>query len=212
MPRTHRAALALLILSAAMPLHAQEAPATAPAPAPAPAARPQLIVIGAPEDAALPEGAVAVPQGTMVRLMVLNEVNTHKAKPGDTFVLRVDEDVVVDGTIVVPVGATAWGEVTAVEPNGAVGKAGTIGARLLYLEAGGERIALTGEENSKGNKGGDRVVLAMAGFGLFGLLARGSQGKLKAGHIFNGYVAERRLFDIKAAAFLPATGPMAAEQ
>ena len=198
MPRTHRAALAVLMAgAAAAPLHAQEAPPAA--------AQPQLIVVG-PEAPAAPDGALAVPEGTLVRLMVLHEVNTRKAKPGDTFVLRVDENVVVNGATVIPVGAKAWGEVTEVEPNGAVGKAGTIGARLLYVEAGGERIALSGEESSKGNKGGDRVVLAMAGFGPFGLLARGTQGKLKAGHIFNGYVAEQRLFDTKAAAFLPSAG------
>jgi len=33
------------------------------------------------------------------------------------------------------------------------------------------------------------------GFGLLGLLARGSQGKLKAGDIFNGYLAEDMAFD-----------------
>ena len=210
MPGTHRAGLALLLAAAAPPLHAQGA---APVPA---QPQPQLLVI-APDAAAAPAGTVAIPEGTLVRLMVLHEVNTRKARPGDTFVLRVDEDVVVGGTTVIPVGAKAWGEVTEVEPNGAVGKAGTIGARLLHVEAGGEKIALTGEESSKGNKGGDRVALAMTAFGPLGLLARGTQGKLKAGHIFNGYVAEQRLFDTKAAAFLPSAGeplqvqPVAAE-
>lgn len=170
--------------------------------APAPMAQPQLVVAppAAPADQA---GALLVPKDTMVRLMVLNEVNTHDAKPGSRFVLRVDENVTVNGTIVIPVGAKAWGEVTSVKPNGAVGKAGSIGARLLHVEVGDEQVALTGEETTKGNKGGDRVALAVVGFGVFGLLARGTQGKLKAGFIFNGYVARDRLFDPTAGKFLP---------
>jgi hypothetical protein len=180
----------------AAPLQAQSLPA------PAPAAEPQLVV-AAPAAPVDHPGALLVPKDTMVRLMVLNEVNTHDSKPGSRFVLRVDENVTVGGTVVIPVGARAWGEVTSVKENGAVGKAGVIGARLLHVDVGTAQVALSGEERSKGNKGGDRVVLAMAGFGLFGLLARGSQGKLKAGFIFNGYVAEDRLFDPAAGTFLP---------
>ncbi|WP_106512792.1 hypothetical protein [Allosphingosinicella deserti] len=184
-------------------------PATAPdsataAAAPASAAdavAPQLLVATprAPTDR---PGALLVPRETMVRLMVLNEVNTHKAKAGERFALRVDEAVALNGVTIIPVGAKAFGEVTEIRENGAVGKAGQIGARLLYAEVGGQRIALTGEDGSKGIKGGDRVALAMLGFGVLGLFARGSQGKLKAGHIFNGYLADDLLYDPAAAAFI----------
>ncbi|MBV8686844.1 MAG: hypothetical protein JOZ90_10735 [Alphaproteobacteria bacterium] len=199
MTRKHGAALMLAACLAA-PVQAQ--PAQAPADAPAPAAQPQLVVAPpAPPPGAA--GGLLVPKDTMVRLMVLNEVNTHDAKPGSRFVLRVDENVTVDGTVVIPVGAKAWGEVTSVKENAAGGKAGAIGARLLYVQAGDEQLALSGEERSKGSKGGDRVALAVVGFGIFGLLARGTQGKLKAGFIFNGYLAEDRLFDAAAGRFLP---------
>jgi hypothetical protein len=208
MIRTCSGAVAMLAVLAT-PLQAQ--PATSPAPpqqaqpAPAqeaPAVQPQLVV--APPAAPERPDALLVPKDTMVRLMVLNEVNTHDSRPGSRFVLRVDENVTVNGTIVIPVGAKAWGEVTSVKPNGAVGKAGSIGARLLHVDVGDEQVALTGEETTKGNKGGDRVALAVVGFGLFGLLARGTQGKLKAGFIFNGYLAQDRLFDPAAGKFLPA--------
>jgi len=187
--------LALLPLALGTPAAAQDA-------APPVASQPELVVATPPPPPDHP-GALVVPKDTMVRLMVLNEVNTHKAKPGDRFVLRVDENVTVGGATVIPVGAKAFGEVTLVDPNGAVGKAGTIGAKLLYLEVGGDRIPLNGEDQSKGSKGGDRVAMAVVGFGVFGLLARGSQGKLKAGHIFNGYLATDLLFDPAAGRLIP---------
>jgi hypothetical protein len=156
-----------------------------------------------PQPAAARPAAIVVPKDTMVRLMVLNEVNTRKAKPGDRFVLRVDAPVTVDGITVIPVGAKAWGEVTRVVGNGAAGKAGAIAARLVEVEAGGGTIPLSGEDDSRGEKGTTRVAMAAMAFGPFGLLARGTQGKLKAGHIFEGYLAEERLFD-------PATGTLVA--
>jgi hypothetical protein len=143
----------------------------------------------------------------MLRLMVLNEVNTRKAKPGDAFVLRVDEAVALNGAVIVPVGAKAWGEVTEVEPNKALGKAGSIGAKLLHLELGDTKVPLTGEENSKGNKGGGKMALAVASFGVFGLLVQGTQGKLKAGHIINGYFASDMIYDPATGALVPAESP-----
>jgi hypothetical protein len=208
MNRKSKLALALLGCCIGSAAPAQEAAA------PAAAAQPELVVAPAEPPSGHPE-AVVVPKDTMVRLMVLNEVNTHRAKPGDTFVLRVDENVSVGGTTVIPVGARATGEVTLVEANGAVGKGGTIAARLLYVDVNGQRIPLSGEDQSKGSKGGDRVALAAVAFGPFGLLARGAQGKLKAGHIFNGYLADDLLFDRATGAFIlpePAPAPLSAAQ
>ena len=170
------------------------------------APQPEVQVV-VPQPPASNPDALVVPKDTMVRLMVLNEVNTRKAKPGDRFVLRVDENVAVNGTIVIPVGARAWGEVTDSRQNGAVGKAGQISARLLYVEAGGRQIPLSGEDRSKGSKGGDRVALAVVGFGIFGLLAEGAQGKLKAGHIFNGYLAGDQFYDPRSSAFVESDAP-----
>src|SRR3712207_916855 len=99
---------------------------------PAPAAVQPELVVATPAPPADRPGAIVVAKDTMVRLMVLNEVNTNSAKPGDRFVLRVDENVVVGGATVIPVGARAYGEVTRVKSNGAVGKAGSVGAKLLY--------------------------------------------------------------------------------
>ena len=165
-----------------------------------PAAAPQPeLVVAAPAAPADHPGAIVVAKDTMVRLMVLNEVNTNSAKPGDRFVLRVDENVVVGGATVIPVGAKAYGEVTRVKSNGAVGKAGSVGAKLLYVELGEDRIPLTGESESKGRKEGGGVVMASAIWGPFGLLMKGGAGKLKAGHIFNGYIPADLLYD-------PATG------
>src|SRR4051812_4158636 len=195
--------LALLATAIGTATGAQEA---APAAA---AAQPELVVATPAPPPEYP-GAIVVSKDTMVRLMVLNEVNTNSAKPGDRFVLRVDENVVVGGTTIIPVGAKAFGEVTRIRPNGAVGKAGSVGAKLLYVELGDDHIPLTGEDESKGRKEGGGVVMASAIWGPLGLLMKGGAGKLKAGHIFNGYIAADMLYDPAAARFIvPGAGPEA---
>jgi len=189
-----KAIMGLALLAAAMGTAAAAQEASPPS-------QPELVV-ATPAPPADRPGAIVVAKDTLVRLMVLNEVNTNSAKPGDRFVLRVDENVVVGGATVIPVGAKAVGEVTRVRSNGAVGKAGAVGAKLLYVEVGADRVPLSGEGESKGRSEGGGVVMASAIWGPFGLLMKGTPGKLKAGHIFNGYIASDLLYDPAAARFI----------
>ena len=132
--------------------------------------------------------APMLPVGTPVRLMVLKEINSRTAQPGDRFKLRVDEPIYINGAPVVLVGATAWGEIASVEKNGAVGKGGRLGAKLLYLDLPSGQVPLRGDYADRGDGNGAGVVLAVVGFGLLGLLTGGDSARLKAGDTFTGYV------------------------
>src|SRR3546814_6192004 len=90
--------------------------------------------------------------------MVLNEVSTKIAKAGERFPLRVDEDVVVNGVTIIPIGARAWGEVLSAEESGIVGKSGKLAARLLYVELGDDRIEIEGETRTAGAGGPAETV------------------------------------------------------
>lgn len=126
--------------------------------------------------------------GTLIRLMVMDEVTSRYANVGDRFKLRVDESVTANGEVIVPVGTIAWGEVTGLDQSGAVGKRGQLGAKLLYLDLPTGRVPLRGEQNSRGGANTAGFVLGVLSFGLGGLLSRGGNAKLKAGAIFTGYV------------------------
>jgi hypothetical protein len=156
-------------------------------------------VIAAPAPPTSIPGGIVVEQDTLIRLMVVNEVSTRTAKPGDRFLLRVDEAVAVDGVTVIPVGAKAWGEVLQTEKSGSVGKGGKLNARLLHVEVGGQAVPISGETRTDGKKGTLQVGMAMVALGPLALLAPGNNAKLKAGDIFNAYLAADMVFD-------PATG------
>jgi hypothetical protein len=161
------------------------------------------VVVQRPAAPADTPGGIVVPQDTLIRLMVLNEVSSRRARPGDRFPLRVDAPVVVGGVTVVAAGARAWGEIVSSEASGHVGRAGSLSARLVSVEVGGEQVPLGGEASSGGEAGTLQVGIGMLALGPLALLAPGNNAKLKAGDIFNGHLPADMLFDPAAAKLRP---------
>lgn len=122
-----------------------------------------------------------VPVGTPVRLMNLVEINSRSAFIGQKFKLRVQDPVIVDGKTVIPVGTLAWGEVAAFQSNGAVGKAGKLGVKILYLDLPEGRLPLNGSSAQEGNSNATGVAVAVISFGLLGLFTAGESARLKGG-------------------------------
>jgi hypothetical protein len=133
--------------------------------------------------------AQSVPRDTPVALMVMREVSARTAKPGMRFPLETMEPIIVDGTIVVPVGAMAWGEVIDAEPAGTGGRGGRVSARLLYVEAGGRRLSLEGRASTDVRRSSRDVTALSASIGPFALLARGHDARIKAGQYVTGIVS-----------------------
>lgn len=141
---------------------------------------------------------IVIPKDTPVHLMTLTEVTTKTDMAGTKFKLRVNEDVVIDGSAVIPKGTLAWGEVTSAESSGNLGKSGRLTARLLYIELYGQRIPIEGDTSAKGKSGTAETVVAVLGLGLLGLFAKGNNAKIKAGEKSTAFVAND--FTLKLAA------------
>ncbi|EZP51361.1 hypothetical protein BW41_02792 [Sphingomonas sp. RIT328] len=120
--------------------------------------------------------------------MVLKEVNSRDSKPGERFKLRVNEAVVINGAVAIPVGALAWGEVVKAEGTGMAGEKGHLTAKLLYVETPAGRLPISGVRGAEGKANTAGVVLGVLSFGLGGLFMRGGNALLKAGDILIGYV------------------------
>ena len=156
---------------------------------------------------------VVLRQDTPVELMAVSEVNTDSAKPGHIFKLRVNRAVSVDGRVIVPVGATAFGQVLTATDAGSLGKSGRMTAKLLHLRVGDAEVPLEGQTSAKGT-GACSTGVAVLFSGWMGLFHRGNNAKIKAGEILNAYVAEDVALDLSSAVArrvsmpaAPATGP-----
>jgi hypothetical protein len=163
---------------------AQTAPATAPASVATPAPAPQT-------------GRIVIPRDTPVSLMAINEVSTAKTSAGARFKMRVNEAIIIDGTVVVPVGTPAVGEVLAATDSGGVGKSGKMTAKLLHISLGEAEIPLEGDKAAKGTGGGSAGI-AVIFAGPLGLFHRGNNAKIKAGELLSGFVSEDVTLDMEA--------------
>lgn len=123
--------------------------------------------------------------------MVTKEVDSRSSKAGDRFKLRVNSPVTVDGVVVVPVGTTAWGEVTLVDGTGVAGNKGRLSAKLLYIDMPEGRVPISGATGTEGKANTAGIVLGVVTFGVLGLLTKGGNAHLKAGDILTGYVSPR---------------------
>ncbi len=134
---------------------------------------------------------VTIPRDTPVALMVMREVSSRDA-PGTRFKLRTTEPVTLGGTVVVPRGTLAWGEVVRAEASGPRGRGGSIAIRLLYLKLGDRRLALDGESAVQARDMRREATIAAAGMGALaplGLMMRGNSARVKAGEMLTGFVA-----------------------
>lgn len=130
-----------------------------------------------------------VPRGTALKLMVIDEVTTKTAKPGDPIKLRLNEAVTIDGNVAIKAGALGVGEVVSSAESGIVGRSGKLMTRLLHLDIDGTKLAIEGARKTAGKSGNNQIILATLVLSPWGPFARGNNAKLKAGEIVDAVTA-----------------------
>ena len=180
----HMAAAAILLTATAQAAPADE---TVPTATTAELIVPQPAVVP-PEPAAA--SALVLRRDTPIHFMVVSEVTTKTHTAGHRFKLRVDKPVSINGVMVIPVGATAWGEVLEAEKSGNAGKSGKLSAKLLYVDVGGIQVPISGNNDAKGSSGTGETMLGVLALGPLGLFAKGNNAKIKAGELMTGFVEQ----------------------
>lgn len=134
------------------------------------------------------KGAAKIPEGTDVRLRVTEQVSSATATEGQRFGLVLDEDVQVNGMVLIHRGAKAVGTVVHSQKRRRLGKAGELNVQVNYLLIGDQRIPLRASSGKEGEgKVGSTVVLTVL-FGPLGLLKRGKDVELNPGVVLNAQV------------------------
>ena len=132
---------------------------------------------------------LVVPRGMALKLMVIDEVTTKTAKPGDRIKLRLHEAVTIDGVVAIKAGVPGVGEVVSSAESGIAGRSGKLSTRLLHLEIDGTRLMIDGAPKTAGKGGNTQIILATLALTPWGPFARGNNAKLKAGEIVNAVTA-----------------------
>ena len=126
---------------------------------------------------------VSLPAQTLVKVALSRAVNSGEAKVGDTILYRVVEDVMVDGRVVIPVGASGLAKVSEVTAAARLGKDGRVVldfGRITALD--GTQVPLKVDETATER---NRSLELAAGASMAGVILLGPVG-LVSGYFIRG--------------------------
>jgi hypothetical protein len=144
-----------------------------------------------------------VPDGTLLRLALLDNLSSATNNVDDAVNFEVTEDVKVGDIVAIAKGATARGHVVEAQPKRRMGRAGKLNFTVDYVKApDGSNLRLRASSARQGeDKSGTVIVGTVLLGGLF-LLMRGKDVNIPKGTQFNAYVDGDR--EIALAAPAPA--------
>ena len=102
---------------------------------------------------------------TPVRMKLDKVLSSADAKVGDEVSLEVSEDVIIDGFLVIPIGANAMGVVNEAEPKRALGRGGKLGilVRSVRLANNDQAVLRSGDQGKGPSSTAGMVIPVMHG-------------------------------------------------
>src|SRR5436305_878891 len=142
-------------------------------------------------------------EGAPLNLVTAQEVSSKTAKPGDSVSFKVDEDVVVNGHVVISKGTLAKGSVINAEKSGRMGKSGKLGIQVeSTTTVDGQPLRLRA---AKGKEGADKTnsvtALSILVSPLF-LLKKGEDATIKEGTKVIVFVDEEKRFRVSGSSLI----------
>jgi hypothetical protein len=130
-------------------------------------AAPPTVAAAPPAVAATPGVGFLLEDGTPVHLVLSENLSSADAVTGQTVEFEVVDDVIVNGFVVIPHGATAWATVTDAEHKKRMGRAGKLDLNVDKVRlADGEKAMLRAVKDVKGGGHTGAMVGAMVATSL----------------------------------------------
>lgn len=144
--------------------------------------------------AAAQQGAtVVIPDGMEFSVATTEEISSKTATEGDPLNFTVNEDVIVDGKVVIAKGSAVKGVVSNASKSGRMGKAGQLSIRIeTTTTVDNQKIKLRASKGKEGDdKTGTTVALVVL-FGPLGFLKKGKNAKIKEGTVIKVFTDEEK--------------------
>ena len=138
-----------------------------------------------------PGRSIVIPDGTEISAITTETISSKTAQEDDPITFRVDQDVVVDGEIVIAKGTVLKGIVTNAKKSGFFGKGGELNVRVDSTETvDKQKLKVRAAKGKEGqNKTGTTVALVVL-FGPLGFLKKGKNAEIKEGTQIKVYTDE----------------------
>ena len=126
--------------------------------------------------------STVIPDGTEFSVVNQELVSSKTATEGDPVDFKVEEDVSINGVIVIAKGTLVKGEVSNAEHNGHFGKSGKLSIRVTSTTStDGQAVKLRAARGKSGSDATGSTVALTVLFGPIGLLKHGSNAEMKEG-------------------------------
>jgi hypothetical protein len=127
--------------------------------------------------------AISLPEGTSVRVRLLEQLDTERNRAGDRFTASLDEPLVSGDKVVVPKGTTFTGHITQSKPSGRFKGRAVLALRLDSFSMNGQTYEVESTSAARASAGHKKHALAWIGGGAaggagIGALAGGGEGAL----------------------------------
>jgi hypothetical protein len=143
-----------------------------------------------------PSTEIVLPEGTPINVITAQEVTSKAAKPNDPVNFTVNEDLVINGQVVVRKGTPAIGSVINAEKGGYLGKSGKLGIQVESTQTvDGQPLKLRAAKGKEGKDKTDSTV-ALSLIVPFFLLKKGGDASIATGTAVTVYTAEEKHFRV----------------
>ena len=139
------------------------------------------------------ENTKVIPDGFEFNVVTIDEITSKTAAEGDPLTFKVQEDVKIDGQIVIAKDSLVKGTVAQAKKAGMMGKGGTLGIRVeSAMTIDNQKLKLRSTKGKEGDdKTGTTVALVVL-FGPLGFLKKGKNAVIKPGTEIKVYVDEEK--------------------
>jgi hypothetical protein len=157
-----------------------------------------LLVTARQHDPSRTENVRLLPDGTEFTVVTTEEINSKTATEGDQLTFKVEQDVKIDGQIVIAKDTLVKGVVAQAKKAGMMGRGGSLGIRVeSTTTVDNQKLKL---RSSKGKEGDDKTgttVALVVLFGPLGFLKHGKNATIKPGTQIKVYTDEEKRVEVK---------------
>ncbi len=145
----------------------------------------------APVTASQPEGKIMLPEGTRVKLVLLDELKSNKMDKGDVVHYALLEDLKgPNGVILIPKGTSATGVITKAKGAGGLGRKGSLEFTADAITTATQgKVALRSSQAADGKSNGAAVVALSLLISPLALFMKGKNISIAPGEIIEAYIS-----------------------
>ena len=138
-----------------------------------------------------------IPDGAEIAVVTTETISSKTSTEGDPLTFKMDEDLIINGVVLIAKGTLVKGYVSNAEKNGHFGKAGKLGIRVESTKTvDNQTIKLRASKGKEGDSKTGTTVALVVLFGPLGFLKHGKNAEIKEGTKIKVFTDESKIVNM----------------